>query len=168
VTPDEVAWVAEHVIFDYHLSNEANWWCGPDFNLSALCPCQMPCSWCDDGHHEHCRRATAKWNAFAAVQTAQAEAEGEHWTDYHYQPETYLRAPAPHRPPDPKRPLYVAVWLADRICRMRCVCDASGHTSEPAAAPTPSAPAAEPSPIPAPTVLPQGDQLGLFEAVSAP
>ncbi|MFE5853569.1 hypothetical protein ACFQ61_10195 [Streptomyces sp. NPDC056500] len=104
MTPEAAAWVEQHVITDYHLANEGTFG-GPQQDADPMCPCQLPCYPCRSGRHQAC----LGFHAAAGDLTQQ-------------RPETHLRAPAPWRPPDPKRPLYTAVWLADRGCRPLCDC----------------------------------------------
>jgi len=118
--PDEAAWVYEHVICDYHLANEAHWWCGPDQTEDRDCPCQFGCVLCRAGRHQACRTISARTDG-----------------GFRPQPETALRVPAAHRP-DRKRPLHVAVWLADRVCRVLCDCTVC-HPPQLAPAPEPDA-----------------------------
>ncbi|MEU5610523.1 DUF4326 domain-containing protein [Streptomyces sparsogenes] len=103
-----VAWIAQHVIADYHLANETVWWCDPDQNWEPLCACQMTCTLCQAGRHSQC------------LELRQTPWAGQHGV-FAPRPETHLRRPAPHSPQH-TRPLYVAVWLADRSCRYLCDC----------------------------------------------
>ncbi|WP_431776275.1 DUF1643 domain-containing protein [Streptomyces cucumeris] len=103
-----VAWIAQHVIADYHLANEKSWWCDPDQNWEPQCRCQFPCPLCRAGRHDRCRELR---------QTQQTATHGP----YAPTPETHLRVPAPHSAQRP-RTLYVPVWLADRACRSLCDC----------------------------------------------
>lgn len=162
MTPEAAAWVYQQVILGYHDANENNWWCGPDQSDDRLiCACQLPCTWCRNGHHKRCQQR---------VQRQQANAQHAHDTDPYtdstprrpwrplgHSPETHLRAPASWHP-GRKRPLYVPVWLADRVCRYLCTCTACGQP----AAPAPAAPA----PAVALAVSAATEQLNLFEAVA--
>lgn len=134
MTPAQAAWVAQHVIADYHLANDRQWWCGPAQTEDLRCRCQLPCITCQAGQHQLCRELLAKQAADPALQAAARV------------PETYLRAPRPFWPQQ-DRTLYVRVWLADRACRSLCHCT----TCHPA-----------PAPIAAPAVG-KADQLGLFD-----
>ncbi|MFF3847998.1 hypothetical protein [Streptomyces sp. NPDC002328] len=117
----EAAWVFEHVIIGYHDANETNWWCGPDQSDDRLiCVCQLPCTWCRSGQHDRCRRFQDRQRAL--VTRAGGDGECAPFRPLGYGPATHLRAPARWRPPGPKRPLYVPVWLADRVCRYLCDC----------------------------------------------
>ncbi|MGW3563569.1 hypothetical protein ACWDSL_06650 [Streptomyces sp. NPDC000941] len=102
-----VAWIAQHVIADYHLANETAW-CDPDQNWEPRCACQMTCTLCRAGRHSQCR------------ELRQTPWAGQHGP-FAPRPETHLRLPAPHSP-QRTGPLYVAVWLADRSCRYLCDC----------------------------------------------
>lgn len=165
MTPEQAVWVYEHVILGYHDANQTNWWCDPDQSDGRLiCACQLPCAWCTSGQHDRCRRGLERQQA-EALRAQQVDPYGDGtprrpWKPLGHGPETHLRAPAPWRLATRKRPLYLAVWLADRVCRYLCACTACGRP----AAPTPI-PAAPVSAV-ALVVSDGTEQLGLFEAVS--
>ncbi|MFF4548632.1 hypothetical protein ACFY1J_31105 [Streptomyces sp. NPDC001406] len=133
----------EHVICGYHDANERNWWCGPDQSDDRLtCVCQLPCVWCAEGQHDRCRRQHERQRA-EAVRAGQTDPYADAtprkpWRPLGYGAETSLRAPASWWPVSRKRTLYVAVWLADRVCRYLSGC-AVCQPPQPAAAPEPDA-----------------------------
>jgi hypothetical protein len=147
VTPEAAAWVRAHVIGTYHEANQAHWWCGPDQSTDLRCRCQFPCPLCRDGRHDDCRR----------VRAAKAENPEHQYGDSG--PETSLRAPRPFWPyAEPDRPLYVAVWLADRVCRLMCPCETCARLLAEEDIPAASA---------EPVAAGQPEQLGLFAEVLA-
>jgi hypothetical protein len=83
VTPNEAAWVREHVILSDHDSNEAHWWCEPNPDADQRCPCQMPCLWCRDGRHAECERVRQAYADMGHVRGLR--------------PETHLTPPYPAR-----------------------------------------------------------------------
>lgn len=157
--PEQAAWVYEHVILGYHDANEANSWCDPDQSDDRLiCACQLPCTWCRFGQHERCLRAeerqqeAARHAAVVLAEDGGATPAARPWR-LGWGPETYLRAPGRWRPPTRKRPLWLPLWLADRVCRYLCACSVCKPTAVPSA--------------PAPVLLTNSEQLGLFEAVAS-
>lgn len=152
MTPEQAAWVYKHVILGYHDANQAHSWCGPgQADDRLICACQLPCTWCRSDRHDICASTQERWQ-----KTTAARQWRPGWS-----PETYLHGPGPWRPPTRKRPLWLPVWLADRICRYLCSCTVCTTP----AAPTPASVAVQ-----VPTValvLPAvSEQLGLFEEVS--
>ncbi|MFD4830191.1 hypothetical protein ACFWPV_10100 [Streptomyces uncialis] len=121
MTPGQAAWVEQHVVTDYHLANDGQWWCGPQQDADPACLCQMPCWTCQAGRHTECR--TRQTNPERGLLDRP-------------RPETHLRAPAAWRPAAKRRPLYLAVWLADRACRPRCRCTTCTPSVRPAGPPT--------------------------------
>ena len=115
ITPDAAAWIERHVIADYHLANE-DICCGPQVS-EPDCRCQMPCG-CQHGQRQSCQ------DLLHRLATQPESRIGPFWG-----PETYLEAPTRWRPPNPRPPLFVAVWLADRTCRVMCQTQPAGAGS---------------------------------------
>lgn len=140
--PADAAWVYEHVILGYHDANEANWWCGPEQDEDNLrrCACQLDCHWCREGQHKRCREFLAQQVRYARRGHSADDWDGrprQPWRPVGWGAETAIRVPAPWQSTR-KRPLAVAVWLADRVCRYLCACSVC-NPPQPADPPTAAA-----------------------------